>query len=189
MRTHVVALLVLCLVGLAASAVPASTAGPAGTIDVTVTAQSAPAPCIDFATPPGTHVGFGTMPFSTLGNVSDRLGDIAPRFSNCSPTATERILISGSDAVGSGVTWTLAPGSGDICPTLNTYRLDYNTDHVGSIPIGKTNFPLENASNGVTTFAPSEAHNLGLELVMPCQGSDGSGLTLSMSVNLTATIA
>jgi hypothetical protein len=175
------------IAGLAVGAVPAFTADN-GTITVTITAEAPASPCIEFATPPGTQVGFGTRPFSTTAQVSSGLGDVAPRFWNCS-TATQTFLIAGTDAVSSDSTWTLGGGVGNPCPTQGIYRLFYNTDNIGSWPIAKTNALLKNLSTGATTFTPGELHSLGLELAMPCQGTAGAGRTFSLSVNLTAQIA
>ena len=175
------------LTALAAGAVPAFTADN-GTVTLTVTAAAPASPCIEFATPPGTQVGFGTHPFSTAAQVSTGLGDVAPRFSNCA-TVSESFLISGTDATSSATTWTLAGGVGNPCPTQGVYRLFYNTDNFGSWPITKTNALLQNLSNQATTFAAGEAHNLGIELAMPCQGTGGGGQTFSLSVNLVAQIA
>ncbi len=178
---------------LVAGAVPAFTADT-GTINLTVTAAAPAGPCVEFATPPGTQVAFGTRPFSTAAQATFALGDVAPRFSNCSPTATQSFNIAGTDALHSSppvgiINWTLAGGVGNPCPAQGIYRLFYNTDNIGSWPITRTNALLQNLSNGATTFAPGEAHNLGLEIGMPCQGTAGAGLSFSMSVTLMAQIA
>ncbi len=183
----------LAAAALAVGAVPAFTADT-GTINVTVTAAAPVGPCIEFDATRGTQVGFGARPFSTAAQATFALGDVAPRFSNCSPTATESFNISGTNALHSSppvgiINWTLAGGVGNPCPTQGIYRLFYNTDNNGSWPITQTAALLRNLSNGATTFAPGEAHDLGLEIGMPCEGTPGAGLAFSLTVNLTALIA
>jgi hypothetical protein len=181
----------LCTVGLvaaviAASAVPAFTADTQS-LSLTVTAQPPAAPCVEFATPPGTQVDFGTAPFSTPSVPSQRTGNVAPRFSNCS-TATESFLIVGTDATSGGSTWAL----GEItspCQPLNTLNLVYSIDTYGYARIGTTSTTLRNLRTGATTFVAGEAHDLGLAITMPCLGSVGGGQTFSLSVTLTAMVA
>jgi len=181
----------LCFFGFVAAAI-ATTAVPAFTADtqslsLTVTAQPPAAPCVEFATPPGTRVDFGSAPFSTQSVPSERTGNVAPRFSNCS-TATESFLIAGTDAASGSSTWAL----GEItspCQPLNTLDLVYSIDTYGYSRIATTSTALRNLHTGATTFVAGEAHDLGLAITMPCLGSVGGGQSFSLSVTITALIA
>ena len=174
---------------LVAGAVPALAANT-GTINLTVTAAAPAGPCVESPAPPGTQVAFGFRPFSTAAPGHVHSGRrLRPPSSNCSPTAArssstsrERTPCTASPPVGI-INWTLAGGVRRSVPGAGpSGELFYNTDNVGSWPITRTNALLQNLSNGATTFAPGEAHNLGLEIGMPCQGTAGAGLSQPMSV-------
>jgi len=190
MRRYLIATFALAGLALAAGAVPAFTAD-SGTINLSVTAQAPPAPCVEFAHPPGTQVGFGTHAFSTASQGNGGRGDVAPKFSNCS-TATETLYIAGTDAQSAGHTWSLEYiNASTPCPALNQYLLYYSMDGFGGAPITKTNASLLNLKTAIypSTWPAGEQHDLGLSLVMPCQGSDGAGEAFSFNVTLTAAIA
>src|SRR3954453_3143479 len=104
---------------LAVAAAPAFTDG-SQTLNLSVTAQPPPTPCVSFATPPGTQVDFGTLPFSKTSAPSSRFGAVQPRFTNCS-TDSENLLIAGTDAQSATHTWTLNPLIGNTCPTIGAY--------------------------------------------------------------------
>jgi hypothetical protein len=182
--------LFLATVGMATalvvSDVPAFTATPTGTqaLSLTVTVQLPPAPCIEFLTPPGTSVSFGTASF-TRPQIAPT-GDIAPKFRNCG-TADEQITIEGTQATSPSTTWTLvAPGEPMFCPTTppNKYSLAYGKDG-GSFTGSVYSTPTE----VYPTVAPGAEHTLAFLLLMPCEGSDGAGETFSFGVTLTAAVA
>jgi hypothetical protein len=175
----------LALAALAVAAGPAFTEDT-GSIAVTVTAAPVASPCIEFLTP--TQVRFGTLPFSRATQPSSGLGDIAPTFRNCS-TATQSFTIAAEDATSGQATWTFAGGSAQTCPTPDIYRILYTTNNGLYLGISKPPEDLRNTVTTSTEFAAGEQHDLGFQLLMPCQGSTGSGQTFSMDINLVARLS
>ena len=187
-------------ISLVAATAPAFTADNAA-LSVTVTAQPSAVPCVMFATSPGTHVDFGTLPFSNAVSplVGIGTGSVSPRFSNCG-TARENLFIAGTDAQNTctGIcairTWTLGDETVG-CPALNGYRLWYFVDGAARLDgpsiIRTTNVPLRKIleANLPYDYAAGEAHDLGLQIKMPCQGSDGAGEAFRLGVTVTAAVA
>ena len=186
----------LAIVALAAAAAPAFTSDNQ-TLTLNVTAQAPPTPCVTFATTPGTQVDFGTRAYSRPGNLSLSTGSVRPVFSNCG-TADENLLIAGTDAHNVCPTlcllhtWSLQQTT-DTCAgnQTNVYALYWSVDNHGSNVIGTTNTRIYHPDLGpsAVTWVAGEQHALGLELEMPCQGSDGAGESFAMNVSLTAAIA
>lgn len=186
MRIRLLCTLGLVAAALAATAVPAFTA-ETQSLNLTVTVQPPPSPCLAFATPPGTNVSFGTARFATVTSRSMPTGDIAPRFRNCG-TANEQVTITGSDATSPSTTWRLTEWDESHCATLplvNAYALWFGVDGGGI-------YRFVGATTGQQVLAaatPGADHTLELEMVMPCAGSAGAGETFTFSVMLTAAVA
>ena len=180
---HAVVLLVLAGAALLASAAPAFTAD-SGTVAVTVTAGAPVSPCIEFATPPGTAVSFGTLAFSRPNAPSSSRGNVTPTYRNCS-TAAERVVINGTDATSAGAVWALETSQPTCNATSprNQYLIRYFHDQDPLQALAKT------ATTLAQSAAPGADHTLTLELIMPCEGSDGAGETFSASILLTAATA
>jgi hypothetical protein len=186
--------------GVIAAAAPAFTADNAA-LTVTVTAKPTVVPCVMFAGSPGTQVDFGTLPFSNASDshVGIGSGSVSPRFSNCG-TARENLFIAGTDAqnVCAGVcvihSWRLGDSTVG-CPALNGYQLWYFVDGAAQLGgpsiIRTTNVPLRKIAEPgqPSDYAVGEAHDLGLQIKMPCGGSDGAGEAFRLSVTVTAAVA
>src|SRR5262249_4338274 len=127
---------------LTASVMPAFPAAPAdsGSVVGTVTALGGGA-CLELT---NTTVNFGTLPFSTLTQLSSAQGSLTPTFKNCG-NFNENISISGSDATGVNPAWQLGSKfAGNPCTDangtalVNFYGLSFDAPPVGRVSITKT---------------------------------------------------
>jgi len=191
------ATLLVALIAAVVAVAPALTA-PNETLSVRMTAEAPAAPCVMFASNPGTQVDFGTLPFSNPRDalVGSAASPISPRYSNCG-TATEHLFISATDArnfctsVCVVKTWVLNGGRAE-CPALNAFQLWYGVDNVGSSPVlSGITYDLRKLGepNEPSNYAPGEAHDLRLQIRMPCEGSDGAGEDFRFNVTVTAAVA
>jgi hypothetical protein len=173
---------------LAGGAVPALSDGN-GTVHVSITAESPAAPCLEIT---NADVNFGTHAFSAGGAYSVAQGDVVPRFRDCG-TAFEDITIQGTDATGPAVTWALTavdPAAPDVpFSCSNASRNEFSLRYIlnGN---GAGSRWLLTAARSLTSAGPGQQdQTLALNLIMPCNGSDGGGATLNASITLTAAVA
>jgi hypothetical protein len=174
---------------MAATAAPAFTAD-SGTVAVSVTAQAPPAPCLTVT--PGS-VDFGTLPFSTDNNASSGLSqghssDIS--FKNCG-TADQNLLGSTTPAAGPGGSWTPTAYDGTSphpCPVVDQFYLALFLPNPSLYLTGTPALVL--ASGGAPAVYPAGSTTLSrLDILMPCQGSNGAGETKTLTATFTAVVA
>lgn len=181
--------------GLLALPVGAS-ADTGGTVTATVTPGAA---C---ATLSGTTTSFGTLPFSRPSLPST--GQATPnQFITSCAGFIQNLFVHGSDATATGVDWTLADVPDTCLPAGTTNEFVYNLKTFN--PQGTGPFP------GVPGTYPQVSHNLVAAdqsftnvppatppasigqigevstITMPCTGSSGAGVQLSISVVFTVT--
>ena len=168
--------------------VPTSaSADGSGTVAATVTPAS---PCI---TIDGTTADFGTPVYNTspsgpdtwtLGTTNSTSPVNQTNIHNCS-AAAENIYAHGSNASGTAVTsWTLSDSARSVC-TLGTNTYKYRLLQAGQ---SGTQWYLTTADKGIWGNLAA-GNNAGWSnfLVMPCSGSSGAGVAMSMTVTYTAT--
>jgi hypothetical protein len=165
-----------------AGAVPAFTADSGKvTVSITATAPEAPAPCLTVS-PSG--VDFGSHPFSRPdhGEVDERTVTVT---SCATGGASERVSVVGTDPTGPTGTWTLASAQETFCPAVD--RLSLELDRLaGGDQVAQT--VTTSAGFLPVTWAPDEAKDFRLVLVMPCQGSHGAGETRTTEITFTAVV-
>jgi len=180
MRSLRIAGLGLAVVALWAGSATSVLAADSGSVDVSVSVEVAPAPCLIVS--PGV-ADFGTLPLRSGGSTTP--GSVLVHYDNCS-TASQVVYGRATDAIGSGpTTWSLVtPQSAfDIdCPAfgLNKYALFIGGGST-VIPLGLSDRLLETIGSGQRGLLS------GLALLMPCSGSDGEGAVFSFQVTFTAT--
>jgi hypothetical protein len=185
-RKLAAAVWLLGVIALAAGAVPAFTADN-GSITGTVSVPDAA--CIELSS---TSLDYGTVPFAASGSASRGFSS-AITFTNCS-SAVSRFAMSGTDASGTGGSWSLTDDWLNCDGRLNRYGLfEVETDGFPGVYLTtapKTLVHHRAPANTVEdTFGPGEADELAFILDMPCAGSAGAGRTFSFSVAMTATVA
>lgn len=188
MRYYLWRAIALAVVAMAATAVPAYTADT-GTVAVSVTAQAPPAPCLTVT--PGS-VDFGTLPFSADNNANSGLsqghsGDIS--FSNCG-TANQNLLGSATPATGASGSWTpLADDGTNVhpCPAPDQFYLALFLPHPSLYLSGTPAVVL--AYGGAPAVYPAGSTTLSrLDIIMPCQGSNGAGEAKTLTATFTAVV-
>ena len=161
----------VALLAFGASAVPVFGAGN-GSVNAQVTAAAAAAPCI---TVPSATVDFGTQPFNAAGNTN--AAQAASIMVTSCGTAGQNLLARGTDATGTGASWTLTTAA--MCPAtpvLDQYNLGLSPG--GSLATTDSVVRLMMGPGEPVTFSPT--------ITMPCAGSSGAGQTMSMSYVFTA---
>jgi hypothetical protein len=194
------AALALTATAFALSAVPAL-ANESGTVDAQVAVA---APCI---TLDKTSVDFGTAAFTTGSGAGANIKPPHPwpAFTNCSQSA-EYVAMRGTSATGAGASWSLNGLAGNPCtPGINVYAADL-TGYDGTGYQGSGGYPVARSqygSGGLKTqnklfydpgpapnkpllFTAGQRTSLGIDLWMPCSGSDGAGQTMTFDIVLTA---
>lgn len=174
------------VLALCATAVPAFTADT-GDIDVTITAQAPPAPCLVVS--PGS-VDFGTRPFSASDRaLSEASADIT--FTNCG-TVGQNLLAATSNATGTSGIWepidyeqTLTI---DPCVAPNRFYLSIFIPNPAQYLIGLPRF-VRSPRGGPPMVYPVGDTVSRLTFTMPCQGSNGAGETKSLNAFFTAVVA
>jgi len=155
----------------AGSAIPALAADN-GAVDAHVTVAT---PCILVAPP---SLDYGTLPFTTPTNQG--YGARSIQLQNCG-SSQEQLYARGTNATGTGATWALVPA--DPCSGgLNEYflRARDNTNTGPFVALTTTNQVLE------TVGAGNAALTNELQLVMPCAGSNGIGVTMTFQATFTS---
>jgi hypothetical protein len=180
--------------GLAAGAIPAFTAD-SGTLTVGVTAEAPATPCVTVT--PDT-IDFGTLPFSTPTARITREAATMARVTNCG-AASQNVMAAGTDAASSsGGSWNLglwsdAPPEGNPCVVgPNLYFLNTNTT-AGAVVVTRSTITKTSAFLLAPGLAPavwpaSASTDIGLELTMPCRGSNGGGEAKTLSITFTAVV-
>jgi hypothetical protein len=167
----------LLAVGLALSA--RTTFGQSGGT-VTATVQVQAAACITIAPNSFTYTAAGLS--STSSPTTTLPSSAKPVVTNCSSSA-ENFLAKGGSATGSGVTWTLGSSHGDCsAPTLNQYRHELKPGTGSFFSLSETDQVWESA------VSATNSRTVDTRLTMPCNGSDGVGLTMSIPIILTAVV-
>lgn len=147
-----------------------------GTVPATVTVPAAVCVTVDT-----TPISYGTLPFSPDGSasVSNRsVGGVT----SCS-TVNQDLAVAGANATGNlGASWDLvAAGS---CPGMGIDKFKHVIQDPDSSFLG-----LTTTGQILTLLSPSEViGSLTTDFIMPCQGSEGAGQTMSTSIIFTATI-
>jgi hypothetical protein len=95
------------------------------------------------------------------------------------------VNVTGTDPAGPTGTWTLTSAQGAACPAID--RLSLELDRLaGGDQVAET--VTTAASYLPVTWAPDEAKDFRLVVVMPCQGSGGAGETRTVVVTFTAVV-
>lgn len=181
------------LVGLGAVAVAAAwlilSAGPAfgqspnGTVNATVVANTGP--CISISP---TSFSYTAAQFSSSGgNVTTVPNNTKPTVTNCS-NQTENVMARGGSATGATPNWTLKGGPLNCAAdSSNVYRHDINRSGGGGLlALTTTDQSWETSVPG--TSSGTNTRLLDGVLTMPCTGSSGAGLTMTVQILLTAVI-
>jgi hypothetical protein len=163
----------------AASATVAFTAGgPEDTVSATVSVQA-----ISVSVDP-TSIDYGTLPFETTQR-SDLLPTPITFTATNDGNVNEDFSLRGTDATGTGFTWTLVQGTTSCGPStsLNKFRHRVTPSAIGAFDLSTVDTTI------ATALAPLGAGSTSFttEFYMPCTGSDGVGLTASTSIVVTAT--
>lgn len=159
-----------------ASAVPVFSAD-SGTVAASVTAAT---PCIT-VTP--ASVTFGTAGFSnsSTATVVDSSGTMS--FTNCG-SAKQRIYGRGTNATGSGATWTLMTAGSPANPcTVGPNSYQQATFR------GSTEVILTDTNTNLIDLDGGANFTVDGRIRMPCAGSSGAGTSMSFSFVYTATFA
>jgi hypothetical protein len=178
----------LAATALAAGAMPAFTATPAGTVVGTVTVPAPPAACITLS---GSTVAFGTLSFSDPTVASTPIASASPaiRITSCS-TASQTVVGAASDAtITSGGSWDAGNAFNNTCEMgLNRYEAIWGTP-VGGGLIYNPNADGSFASQPGFPLAAGAAGDVTYKLKMPCRGSVGAGETASITFYTLAVLA
>jgi hypothetical protein len=177
----------LCVVAAAGATSPLTAFGAdSGTVGAQVVAGVSP--CITISSPANQPVDFGSLAFSTSPGSSQGPG--APNISVAScANASQLVYASGTNAMSpTNAIWTLVSALPNSCTNApNQYRLALRDANLN------TDFYLTTTNQQLTPSTAPLAGNATLtrtpRIVMPCTGSAGAGLTMSMSFNFTATLA
>jgi glycine rich protein len=141
-----------------------------GTVGANVTVPTSAA-CLELST---TAIDFGTQRFGAEKQPATPTVTVT----NCSGLSG-RLLASGTDATGTGATWTLVDAPETCADTLglDRYRLDLAApEWLGDSLLGKLPSPF-------VDLAPGQSSDQTVKITMPCPGSSGGGQTMSMSIN------
>lgn len=186
MRKHLVGTLVIA--ALAASASPAFTASPVGDVNVYVTAQLPPAPCLT-VTP--NQVDFGTLPFSTNAGAGLSQGNASITVSNCG-TAGQNLFGSTQNANAGTSRWfaTAYNGTLDPCAAPNQFYLSiFGFSTPALFLVGLPAPVLASFGGPPAVFPAGDARSFRLTITMPCQGSSGAGDPHTVFASFIATVA
>jgi len=157
------------------SLVTISTGG--GTEDATVGADvnvKTSAACVELST---SQVSFGTL---ALGD-QDQPATPAITVTNCSGSG-ESLLMSGTDATGTGASWALAGGPETCADTLGLDRYRLRLDD----PTLDGAVELSTDPQSFMTLAGGATSTQTARIYMACPGSSGAGQTMNMSINYLA---
>lgn len=170
----------LAIVGVVAAAWLAVTVLPTlgndtGTVNATV---ATPSPCM---TLDQSAVDFGTHPFGTDSSIVS-WQQVAVQ--DCS-SLDQSLMISGTDASSttSGASWALSAQANPCLVGPNVYRM------AASHPADSVAASLNHQVYDALGHVPADGSGIiDLGLVMPCEGSDGQGETMTFDINFLVTI-
>jgi len=158
--------------------------GAGGDVTTSVDVIADPGACILLST---NVVNYGELTFSTP--FSPQGGGSFITITSCSLTATLDLFAKGSDASGPTANWnlTLPPGSRNMCDS-DASGIDEFGQSVVHVP-DQTVLTLDlTETNQAFTqgLGINQSLNTGVDLLMPCVGSSGTGETVSSTVTFTA---
>jgi hypothetical protein len=176
-RNSVTAAAPCAAVGPSPSASAGASPGPSsdtGTVGAHVTVPSSAA-CLEVST---SSVDFGTLPLGS----EDQPGTPDVTVTNCSAVAAD-ILAHGTDATGTGASWSLVNSAETCADTLGVDRYRLGLEQAGAqTGLGTTNTLVESLVAGAA--GTHTAH-----IFTACPGSTGSGAVMSMTITFLATTA
>jgi hypothetical protein len=179
MRRAFVGCGIAAVLAFGASAVPVFGADN-GTVNAQVTVTAAPAACITLSK---TEIDFSTLSFNAAGSQQFWQALGGPLTVTSCATSTQTLLARGTDAAGTGASWTLTTTA--VCaatPVLDEYNLGLTTESASQVYLSKTDASLVSMTAGAATdYWPA--------IRMPCVGSSGAGQAMSMQYVFTAMIA
>lgn len=161
------------LLGLALGTTPGF-AADSGAVDAQVTISPAAA-CIELST---GSIGFGTL---ALG-AENQAGTPGITISNCGD-ADAALMASGTDATGTGATWTLQDSAATCADTLGTDNYRLGLADTAGVSIAT----LSTGSKEVGTLPAAGSADHVARLWTACPGSSGAGQVMSMQINYLAT--
>jgi hypothetical protein len=178
----------VALAAAALSALPAFSQAT-GTVNAHVIAGAAAAPCITITSPAsGGTVDFGSRPFNTSNPTVSWPGATDITVANCG-TSPETFLARGTNAAAGAAQWSLQSTPVDCNGVLNVYNLMLRGPATDD-PTVIRDVLLDSVSNEALAFsvAPNGSLTRSPRIVLPCSGSSGAGLQMSMSYLFTATL-
>jgi len=169
-------LMALALGVSALSANQLSAEGVEETVTATVTGQS-----VSMTVSP-TSIDYGTVPFeSSQSSLAAAGGPITFTATNTG-NVNEDFLVRGTDATGSGFTWTLQNGAFACGSPTNNNKFRHSV-----APVSQPAIFLTTADDFLATaVAPAGSQPFNSEIYMPCFGSDGAGLVATTQIVVTA---
>jgi hypothetical protein len=155
---------------------------PNGTVTATVIANSGPCISLD-----QTTFSYAPAQFSTASSVVTTVPNTAkPVVTNCS-NQTSTLSASSGPATGATPNWVLQGSSLNCNEGPNKYRHELiRSGGVGNIALTLVSQTWESSVSG--TGGTGNTRVLDGVLTMPCTGSSGAGLTMSMQILLTAVV-
>ena len=143
-----------------------------GTVGAQVSVPSSAA-CLEVST---SSVDFGTLPLGS----EDQPGTPDITVTNCSGVSSD-VFARGTDATGTGASWSLVSSSGTCADTLGTDHYRLGLEQAGTeTGLGTTNTLVESLAGGAAGTHTAR-------IFTACPGSTGSGTTMSMQVIFLAT--
>jgi len=174
-RILILAAFALTISAISATGLFAETS-PEQTISATVSGQS-----VSMTVDP-TSIDYGTVPFETSRtSLAAPDGPVTFTATNTGNVAVD-FMVRGTDATGSGFTWTLATDA-PSCPSTTNLNKFRHSVKVGSDPAKFLTGSAEPLSTGVAAAGTTQFTS---EIYMPCFGSDGAGQQATTSIVLTA---
>jgi hypothetical protein len=193
MRRYIFGALALAAIATAATAVPAFSAD-SGTVAVSVTARAPAAPCLT-VTPSG--VDFGTLPFSTDNgtgisdpNPGGQLQNANVTIDFCGTATGQNLLASTTKATSAGGSWTPQPYDGTSphpCPAPNQFYFSAFLPFT-ALFMTETPAPALQSLGGPPKVFPKGSIVTRLDIIMPCQGSNGAGETKAFTATFMAVV-
>jgi hypothetical protein len=182
MKRIAAAVVLLAAAAVAALAPPAQSADT-GQVIATVSIPNGPTPCIQLA---GSGVDFGSHGFTDPSAPDTPEYPATPDvgLTSCS-SAPQNLLFSSTAATGPGGSWTPANSFPHNVCTLGPNVFEPAVTAPG---LGTTLF-TGNPNAYFSGFAPSQHEDLTFLILMPCQGSSGTGETFSMTFTVAGMVA
>ncbi|MGH2583849.1 MAG: hypothetical protein ACRDJE_02940 [Dehalococcoidia bacterium] len=150
-----------------------------GTVTATVQVQAAA--CITINPTSFAYPASGLSTASALNQVVPAVGTNKPVATNCS-SVSENFLAQGAAATGQGAIWQLVQSIDCTIGNTNQYRHDVRltSGSFGALSTTDQTWQSNIPANNTKT--------LDTQLTMPCTGSDGVSVTMSMPIVITAVV-